>query len=61
MSGFLQGISVAFRPLVWLLSVSTNAVLRLMGIDPNEEEEQAGEEEILLMVDSGRIEPQENS
>lgn len=59
MSGFLQGISVAFRPLVWLLSVSTNAVLRLMGIDPNEEEEQAGEEEILLMVDSGRIDPQE--
>ncbi|WP_286078695.1 hemolysin family protein [Faecalibaculum rodentium] len=59
MSGFLQGISVVFRPLVWLLSVSTNAVLRLMGIDPNEEQEQAGEEEILLMVDSGRIAPQE--
>lgn len=59
MSGFLRGISVVFRPLVWLLSASTNGVLRLLGIDPNEEEEQAGEEEILLMVDSGQIEPQE--
>lgn len=59
MSGFLGGISVAFRPLVWLLSASTNGVLRLLGIDPDEGEEQAGEEEILLMVDSGSIEPQE--
>jgi CBS domain containing-hemolysin-like protein len=38
---------------VWFLSVSTNAILRLMGIDPNEADEQVNEEEILMMVDAG--------
>lgn len=59
MSGFLKGVYVVFRPLVWLLSASTNGVLKLMGINPDEEEEAAGEEEILLMVESGKIEPSE--
>ena len=36
-SGVVSGISVLFKPIVWLLSISTNAVLRLLGIDPNEE------------------------
>lgn len=52
-SGLVSGISVAFRPIVWFLSVSTNAVLRLLGIDPNEADEQVNEEEILMMVDAG--------
>ena len=52
-SGLVGGISVLFRPIVWFLSVSTNAVLRLMGIDPNAEEEECSEEEIRLMVDAG--------
>lgn len=52
-SGLVSGISVVFRPIVWFLSVSTNAVLRLMGIDPNEADEQVNEEEILMMVDAG--------
>lgn len=52
-SGLVSGISVIFRPLVWFLSISTNAVLRLLGIDPNEEEEECSEEEIRLMVDAG--------
>lgn len=52
-SGLVSGISVAFKPIVWFLSVSTNAVLRLMGIDPNEADEQVNEEEILMMVDAG--------
>ena len=33
-SGVVSGISVLFKPIVWLLSISTNAVLRLLGIDP---------------------------
>ena len=37
MSGLLYGVSVAFAPLVWLLTASTNLVLRLMGINHNEE------------------------
>lgn len=52
-SGIVGGISTVFAPVVWLLSVSTNLVLRLFGIDPNEEEEKVGEEEIRMMVDAG--------
>ncbi len=52
-SGLVSGISSVFKPIVWFLSVSTNAVLRLLGIDPNEADEQVNEEEILMMVDAG--------
>ncbi len=52
-SGMVGGISVLFKPLVWFLSVSTNLVLRTMGIDPNETEDEVSEEEIRLMVDAG--------
>ena len=52
-SGLVSGISTVFKPIVWFLSVSTNAVLRLLGIDPNEADEQVNEEEILMMVDAG--------
>lgn len=52
-SGVVSGISVLFKPIVWLLSISTNAVLRLCGIDPNEDEEQVSEEEIRMLVDAG--------
>lgn len=53
MSGLISGISKAFAPLVGLLTISTNGVLRLFGIDPNAEEEDVGEEEIRMMVDVG--------
>ena len=52
-SGLVSGISSVFKPIVWFLSVSTNGVLRLLGIDPNESDEQVNEEEILMMVDAG--------
>ena len=52
-SGIVSGISVLFKPIVWLLSVSTNTVLRMLGIDPNETEEQVGEEDIRMMVETG--------
>lgn len=52
-SGIVSGISVLFKPIVWLLSVSTNAVLRMLGIDPNETEEQICEEDIRMMVETG--------
>lgn len=52
-SGLVSGISIVFKPIVWFLSVSTNAILRLLGIDPNEADEQVNEEEILMMVDAG--------
>lgn len=52
-SGLISGISVIFKPVVWFLSASTNAILRLMGIDPNESDEPVSEEEIRMMVDAG--------
>ena len=53
MAPMLCGVAKIFTPVVWLLSASTNGVLRLLGIDPNEEEEQVSEEEIRFMVDEG--------
>lgn len=52
-SGLVSAIAAVFRPIVWFLSISTNGVLRLLGIDPNEVDEQVNEEEILMMVDAG--------
>lgn len=51
--GVLRFCSVLFRPVVWLLSVSTNGILRLLGIDPKAEPEEVTEEEIRMMVDMG--------
>ena len=53
MAGMLYVVSKIFAPLVGLLTVSTNGILRLLGIDPNEEEEEVTEEEIRMMVDAG--------
>jgi len=52
-SGLISGISKVFAPIVWCLTASTNGVLRLMGIDPNAEDEENSEEEIRMMVDVG--------
>ena len=52
LAGFLRFISKIFAPLVWLLTISTNAVLRIFGIDPNKEEE-VTEDEIKMMVEAG--------
>lgn len=51
--GVINGSSKLLKPVVWLLSASTNGVLRLMRIDPNAEDEQVTEEEIRMMVDIG--------
>lgn len=52
-SGLVTGISVLFKPIVSFLSMSTNIVLKLFGIDPNEAEDQVSEEEIRMLVDAG--------
>lgn len=41
-------------PIVKFLTFSINTVLRLFGVDPNEESEEATEEDIRMMVDLGR-------
>lgn len=53
MSGLIYLISRIFAPLVSLLTLSTNGLLRLLGIDPHAADEQITEEEIRMMVDEG--------
>ncbi len=50
--GVIAGLSAAMRPVVWLLSKSTNGLLRLFGINPNESNEDVSEEDILDLVDA---------
>lgn len=47
-------VSKVTKPFVKILSVSTNAVVRLFGLDPNADEEEVTEEEIRMMVDVGQ-------
>lgn len=53
MAAMIRFVQTVFAPLVWLLNISTNAVLRLFGIDPNKEEDAVTEEEIMMMSDAG--------
>ncbi|MEG0170045.1 MAG: hemolysin family protein [Anaerorhabdus sp.] len=53
MSSLITTISNLFKPIVWALTASTNGILRLLGIDPNQEDEEVSEEEIRMMVDIG--------
>lgn len=53
MSSLISTIAALFAPIVWLLTASTNAILRLLGIDPDAEDEKVSEEEIRMMVDVG--------
>lgn len=63
--GVIRFVSVLFRPFVWLLTISTNGVLRLFGVNPDEEADEVTEEEIRMMVDigseSGAIEQDERA
>lgn len=54
LSGLLYGVSKCFAPIVWLLTVSTNLILRIMGISSTEEDEVVSEEEIRMMLTEGK-------
>ncbi len=49
----LSVLSTITYPFVKLLTLSTNFIIRLFGIDPHEEDKKVTEEEIRLMVDVG--------
>lgn len=51
--GVVCAVAAVFRPVIWLLSKSTNGVLRLLHIDPKADEENVSEDEIRMMVDLG--------
>lgn len=51
--GVLDFIAIIFKPFVKFLSLSTNFIVRLFGMDPHANEEELTEEEIRMMVDVG--------
>lgn len=61
--GTVTAVARVFRPVIWFLSKSTNAVLRLLHIDPKADEDDVSEDEICMMLDLGEergtIEPGE--
>jgi putative hemolysin len=61
--GLISFVSVIFRPIVLMLSFSTNIMLKLFRIDPNKTDDEVTEEEIMQMVESseegGNIESSE--
>ena len=52
-SGMITFVSRIFAPMVWLLNITSNGILRLMGIDPESDDDTVTEEEILMMSDAG--------
>lgn len=48
----LNGFATVMRPVIWLLSVSTNALVRLLGGDPHKTSDQMTDEEVRDIVAS---------
>ena len=48
----LNGFATLMRPVIWLLSISTNVLVRLLGGDPNKTGEELTEEELRDIVSS---------
>ncbi len=53
LSSILAFVAKITAPLVWLLTQSTNLVLRLIGINPHTDDESMSEEELIMMIDAG--------
>ena len=49
-AGVIDVIAKIFRPIIWLLSKSTDFVLRAFGVDPKEQRSTMSEEELLDLV-----------
>jgi len=60
----LYVVSVIFKPFVWVLTKTTNGILKLLRINPNEQNDAVTEEEIRIMLkdssDKGEIDSIEN-
>lgn len=52
-AGVIRFCAALTKPVVWLLSKSTNGVLRMLGMDPKDETEDVSEDDIRMMVDIG--------
>ncbi len=51
--GIISVLTTILKPIIWFLTVSTNLVLRMFGIDPHAKEETVSEEDIVVMLDAG--------
>lgn len=51
--GIISVLTIILKPVIWFLTVSTNGVLRLFGVKPNDDDETVSEEDIVLMLDAG--------
>lgn len=64
MAKMLYFVSKVCAPLVWILTISTNGMLRLLRINPNEEADTVTEEEIRMLLaegnEKGIIQAEEN-
>ena len=49
-AGIINVVANIFRPIIWLLSKSTDFVVRAFGVDPKEQRSQMSEEELLDLV-----------
>ena len=49
-AGMINIVANIFRPIIWLLSKSTDFVVRAFGVDPKEQRSQMSEEELLDLV-----------
>jgi putative hemolysin len=46
----IEGMARFFRPVIWLLSKSTDVIVSLLGIDPKQQRSQISEEELMDLV-----------
>ena len=65
MARMLYAVSKICKPVVWLLTVSTNGILKMFGMNPEEEDDKVTEEEIRMMLlegnEQGTIQEEENN
>ena len=61
--GIITFLAKILKPIVWFMTISTNGMLRLFGINPHEEKDPVSEDDIRLMIDigeeKGTIDPDE--
>lgn len=51
--GVISFLAAFLKPVIFLLTATTNGILKLFGIDENENDEAVSEEDIVIMLDAG--------
>lgn len=48
----IDGFAKVCKPIIWLIGKNTNAIVRLLGFDPNETESEVSDDELRVLVNS---------